>query len=541
MDFSAKDIQLRELRDTVLQLNKTIEELRGVISAGQTREATILEQNRALQEQIEYLTKKLFGTSSEKRKSSDENQISFFDEAEQESDPNAKEPPLEQELVKEHTRKAKTRLSEKLKGIPVEQRIFDITDEEKICPQCGTAVALIGSEVVHRALKYIPAKVAVIEYVSLHYGCPECKQTDEPYIVKAKVPASLMKHSLASASSVAWVMYQKYANALPLKRQEKDWKQYGITLSRATMANWIIYCSDRYFRPLYDYFHRKLLERQFLMADETRVQVLKEPGRSAESDSFMWLYRTGEDGLPPIILYKYTPTRAGANAALFLDGFNGYLECDAYAGYNKVPGIKRCCCWSHIRRYFYDAIPKGKEYDYSHAAVQGFQFCEKLFYFEHQFKDKCYSYKEKYNHRLKKEKPVIDAFKIWLEAQNPVRNTRLDKAVNYARNQIAYLDAYLEDGRCSFSNNLSENSIRPFTLGRKNWLFSNSQDGADASATVYSLVEMAKAHNLNVFKYLSYVLEQRIDADSADEDLLDSLAPWNQNVISACANDTARN
>lgn len=533
MASSARDIQLRELRDTILQLNKTIEELRGVISAGQAREAQ-------MQEQIEYLTKKLFGTSSEKCRPRDENQISLFDEAEQESDPDAKEPPLEQELVREHTRKAKTRLCEKLKGIPVEQRVYDITDEEKVCPQCGTALMPIGSEVVRRALEYIPAKVKVIEYVSLHYGCPACKQTDEPYIVKAKVPAALMKHSLASASSVAWVMYQKYANALPLKRQEKDWKQYGITLSRATMANWIIYCSSHYFTPLYDYFHRKLLERQFLMADETRVQVLKEPGRSAESDSFMWLYRTGEDGLPPIILYKYTPTRAGANAALFLDGFNGYLACDAYAGYNKVSGIKRCCCWSHIRRYFMDAIPKGKEYDYSHAAAQGFQFCEKLFYFEHQFKDKCFTYKEKYNHRLQKEKPVIDAFKTWLEAQNPVRNTRLDKAVNYARNQIANLDTYLEDGRCSLSNNLSENSIRPFTVGRKNWLFSDSQGGAEASATVYSIVEMAKAHNLNIFKYLSYVLEQRIDADSADEGLLDSLAPWNKDVISLCANDTER-
>ena len=534
MGSSAKDIQLRELRDTILQLNKTIEELRSVVSAGQAREAQ-------MQEQIDYLTKKLFGTSSEKCTARDENQISLFDEAEQESDPAAKEPPLEQELVKEHTRKAKTRLAEKLKGIPVEQRIIDITEEEKVCPQCGTELKQIGSEIVRREIEYIPAKLKVIEYVSLHYGCPECKQTDEPYIVKAKTPPPLMKHSLASASSVAWVMYQKYGNGLPLKRQEKDWKQYGIEQSCATMANQVIYCSGHYFRPLYDYFHRKLLERQFLMADETRVQVLKEPGRSAESDSFMWLYRTGEDGLPPIILYKYTPTRAGANAALFLDGFNGYLECDAYAGYNKVPGIKRCCCWAHIRRYFMDAIPKGKEYDYSHAAVQGLQFCEKLFYFERQFKEKCHSYAERHDRRIEKEKPVIDAFKLWLEAQNPVRNTRLDKAVNYARNQIGYLDTYLEDGRCSLSNNLSENGIRPFTVGRKNWLFSDSQAGADASAMVYSLVEMAKAHNLNIYKYLCYVLEQRIDEASADEDLLDSLAPWNENVIRCCSNETARN
>ena len=147
---------------------------------------------------------------------------------------------------------------------------------------------------------------------------------------------------------------------MPLYRQEKDWKEYGAAVSRTTLANWIIYSAEHYFRPLYDYFHRQLLQRKFLMADETRVQVLKEPGRSAESQSFMWLYRTGEDGLPVILLYGYTPKRSGDNAADFLDGFQGYLETDGYQGYNKVSGIKRCSCWAHIRRYFVDAIPKGK-------------------------------------------------------------------------------------------------------------------------------------------------------------------------------------
>lgn len=149
-----------------------------------------------------------------------------------------------------------------------------------------------------------------------------------------------MKHSIASESSAAWTMYQKYANGLPLYRQEKDWLQYGIELSRSQLANWIIYCARNYFKPVYDHLHKELLKRQFLMADETTVQVLKEPDRTPQNKSYMWLFRSGEDGLPTIILYGYTPTRGGYNAGEFLEGFCGYLETDGYQGYNKVSGIK---------------------------------------------------------------------------------------------------------------------------------------------------------------------------------------------------------
>jgi transposase len=305
---------------------------------------------------------------------------------------------------------------------------------------------------------------------------------------------------------------------------------YGIELSRSTLANWIIYCADHYLDPLYDFFHRKLLEREFLMADETTVQVLNESGCPAQSKSYMWLYRSGEDGLPTIILYGYSKTRAGENAKDFLSGFQGYLECDGYQGYNMVPSIKRCCCWAHVRRYLIDAVPKGKQYDYSNPAVQGVGYCNTLFAYEAEINKKKCSFEERYKLRLQKEKPVLEAFWSWLDEQHPVRNTRMDKAVTYIQNRREFLETYLEDGRCSFSNNLSENAIRPFTIGRKNWLFSESTGGAKASATVYSIVEMAKAHDLNIYKYLNFLLEQRPSKDMTDEQL-ELLAPWNQNVI----------
>lgn len=535
-----RDLQLQELKDTISQLNTTISaqtavivQLQKTLQDAENREAEHQKREAVLQEQIDYLTKKLFGASSEKRHDEIEGQLCLFDEAETlQSD----EPPIPdiETIVKEHKRKAKSTLEEKLKGIPVEEVIVDIPDEEKICPQCGTPLEYIGKELIRRELEYIPAKVKVKEYVSYHYGCPECKNTDEPYIIKAKTDKQpLMKHSLASESSVAWMIYQKYGNALPLYRQEKDWKQYGIELSRTTMANWIIYCSKHYFDPLYQFFHRKLLERNFLMADETPVQVLKEPGRRAESKSYMWVYRTGEDGLPPIILYGYSETRTGENAKYFLKGFDGYLECDGYQGYNKVPGITRCCCWAHVRRYLIDAIPKGKQYDYTNPAVQGVQYCNKLFEIEDSINKKHVSYEERYKLRLQKEKTVLEAFFEWLDAQNPIRNSRLDKAVTYISNRREFLTTYLEDGRCSFSNNASENAIRPFTVGRKNWLFSDSPAGATASATIYSIVEIAKAHDLNIYEYIKYILSKRPSKSWTDEQF-ETIAPWNQDVIDSC-------
>lgn len=213
------------------------------------------------------------------------------------------------------------------------------------------------------------------------------------------------------------------------------------------------------------------------MMDETPVQVLKEDDRRAQTKSYFWVIRTGEDGLNPIILYNYTPTRAGENTKRFLNGIASgfYLMADGYQGNNKVQETNRCCCWAHIRRYLLEAIPKGMDKDYTNPAVQGFLYCEKLFAFERSYREKGFSHKQIYTHRLKDEKPVIESFLAWLKQVDPGRNGKLGKAITYIRNREDFLMTYLEDGRCSFSNNLSENSIRPVTVGRKNWLFSDTR------------------------------------------------------------------
>ena len=532
MANSSKDLQLRELKDMITDLKNMIKTLQATVDAANKREEVLVQERDNLKDEISLLRKKLFGSSSEKRVIDVPGQLNLFNEAELEQDPSAADAEeLAATLPSESSKKRKIRATdaERFKGIPVIKKYLDIPEEDKVCPVCNTPLVKIGEEFVRRELVFVPAKLKVIEIYSLNYSCSECSKEDVPVIKKGKDGKPHMLYGMASAGTVAWVMYQKFCNSLPYCRQEKDWKQYGAAITRATMANWVIRNSEAFFRPMYEYFHRKLLERNFAMADETPLQVLHEEGRRAQTKSYMWLFRSGEDGDVPIILYKYSPTRAGDNAVEFLQGFDGYLMCDGYSGYNKVSNAKRTACWAHIRRYLTDVISKGKQLDYTQPSVQGMMYINQLFHLEDVIKAEHSSFDAIKKARLEKEKPIVEGFLSWLDKQNPVRGSRMDKAVTYIQNRRDYLMTYLEDGRCSFSNNLSENALRPFTVGRKNWLFCDTPHGAQASAIVYTMVEMAKANGVNVYHYLTYLLEKLPD-DSMSDDELDQLAPWNKNV-----------
>ena len=288
MASNAKDIQLQELKDTVAQLKTMISEQTELIRSLRLMIDEKSSHEKALQEQVDYLTKKLFGSSSEKRSDDIPGQQNLFDEAEMEQDPSLLE---EETVIREHTRKKKATHEELFKGLKVEKVVIPLPEEDQICPVCGTQMVLIGEEYVRRELEFIPATCKVIEYYSQSYGCPSCKEglgdTEKPVIVKSQVPAALVGKGPASASTVAWTMYQKYASGPYRYRQEKDWKQYRTQISRTTLANWIIYCLKNYFQPRPAYFHRELLKRSFAMAEETRVQVLNEEGRRAQPQSFM--------------------------------------------------------------------------------------------------------------------------------------------------------------------------------------------------------------------------------------------------------------
>ena len=491
-------------------------------------------QNDLLQQQVNSLTEILiqmrkdkFGSKSEKTKVLD-NQLNFFNEPELCADLKETEPIVKIGKKGVSVRARKVR-EEALKDLPIEVHEYDLPDNEMTCPQCSHTLKKIGSQFVRNIIKYIPAQIAVERLMQNSYECPCCKGTEHPFIRKATVPVSFMPHSLASAGSVAEVITQKYVNSVPLYRQEEIWKNLGIELSRATMSNWVIYGAENYLMPIVDLLKDKLLTRDLMHIDETTTQVLKEDGKKPETKSYMWVYRSGNDGRKPIVIYDYKPSRDGDIPAEFLKDYKGYIHTDGYAGYNKVKNVTRCGCWAHLRRKFVEADTASKGED--GYARKGIAYCDKLFHIEDQLKD--LSRDERYKKRLELEKPVIDEFWKWIYDSLPIvlPKTKLGKALAYAVNQKPYMENYLKDGRCSLSNNIAENAIRPFTVGRKNWLFADTPKGAKASAAIYSIIETAKANGINVRDYLEYLFTVMPTEDwRKDPEMLEALTPCSPEI-----------
>ena len=539
MPRSAKDIQLIELKDTISKLNELILAQTSSIDSLQKTIEDLRQELSNKQAEVDYLKAKLFGSSSEKRGAPFPGQLNLFEELPDDRIPEIIEPEIIEVAAHKRERKPKAAYEEMFENLPSRQVLLDtLTDEDKTCLVCGTRMVPIGTEVARTELVFHPAVLERVEYIATTYECPACKDSLEPQFVKDDGSEPLVPHSYVSAGLASHVMYGKFINALPYYRQEKDFEsQFGVKIARGTMAHWTIYCAENYFSPMISYFHRLLAKRKFVAGDETPIQVLKEPDRRPQSKSYVWLFRSGDDGLSPIIVYQYHPTRNGDAAAKFFEESapGTYINVDGYAGYNKLKNFKRCCCYAHIRRYFLEAIPKGKEKDYTDPAVQGFLYCNKLFEYERSYREKGLSYKQIYNRRLKDQKPVVEAFLVWINKQNAPNGTRLARALTYARNQQDYMMTYLEDGHCSISNNLSENSIRPVTVGRRNWLFCDTTAGADASMMVYSLLETARANGLNPQKYLEYLLEARPNKKMSDQEL-ENMAPWSPKVQECCVN-----
>jgi len=488
-----------------------------------------------LTEIVEKLQKRQFGQSSEKARYvlDDPNQLSFFNEAELCADESAPEP----EFVREHTRKPKRTKEELARDLPVKKTVIELPEDERVCGICEAPLVPIGQEFVRRELNIIPAQVFVEEIYRVNYDCLLCEEeSEQANIVKAPVPEPVVKRGLASPSSVAHVLYQKFVNAMPLYRQEQDWKNQGLLISRATLANWIIYVCQHWFSPLYDLLKTYLLASSVINADETVIQVLREDGKTPQSESRMWVYGTGNTGGPPVILFEYQPSRSGEHAKRFLAGFGGYLVTDGYIGYNSVPGVTHCGCWQHVRRKWSDAIPKTK--DKTGQALKGFEFCERLFALERGFAGM--TPEERVQVRQKLSKPVLEAYFKWLETVDPLGGSKLREAVVYSRNQKKPLMSFLLDGRVEISNNRAENAIRPFCVGRKNFLFAATVHGAQSSALAYSIVETAKANGLNPYQYLLYLLSELPSVITEGQTgRLPKFLPWAEELPERCRRDAA--
>jgi len=492
-----------------------LENLRKVAIDLNTKNHLYQSEIKLLNEQIKSLQDKLFGRKTEKLRW-DDNQLSLFDMPEPEC-PILEEP--EKIIVPSHTRKKRGRkpLPENLPRVEV---IHELTEEERQCG-CGCLKTRSGQEVSEQ-LDIIPAQMRVIRNIRYKYVCKNCEgvEDDGPTVTIARMPEQMIPKSMATPGLLAHILTAKFADALPFYRQEKQFTRMGVELPRSTMCNWAMKVSQAC-EILMGFMQAWILKGPVINVDETTVQVLKVPERSK---CYMWVFKGGTPG-KPVIMFQYHPTRSGDVASQFLNGYQGIVQTDGYSGYNfldTTTGIIHIACWVHARRKFTDvvkALGRQKGTPSSGNAGTALKYISKLYKIEKQVREKKMSAEEIYSERQEKAVPLLNEFKKWLDAkveQAPPRSL-LGKAINYTLNQWHRLIRYTEDGRVGPDNNVVENAIRPFVLGRKNWLFNCTPEGAGASACIYTLIETAKANGLEPYWYLKYLFENLPEAMTADE------------------------
>jgi len=478
--------------------------------------------NKYYEEQFRLAKHRQFGQSSEKSVYGE--QLGLFDEVENTANLKKAE---ELETISYGRPKRTSKLKDDLSDAPLETEEFILPDEEQVCPNCGGPLHSMGTEECCH-VEIIPAKVRMKRYLRHVYACRNCEKTGEQAtIIRAPMPEPVIKGSLASPSAIAHIAVQKYVNAVPLYRQEQDLLRQGLTLSRQTMANWLIKGSQDWLEPLYKRMRQLLLAENILHGDESVLQVLREPGKKAKTDSYMWLYRTGRYAKYPIVLYEYQPTRSSAHPKRFLEGYKGYLHTDGYAGYHKLePDVTVVGCWAHLRRKLDEALKALPEKDRLNAAAQrGFELCSRLFTLENGWGE--LSPEDRLEKRLTEAKPLTEEFFHWAKSANALPKSALGKAVHYALEQQPWLMNVFLDGRLELSNNRAERSIKPFVIGRKNWLFCNTPKGARSSSVIYSVIETAKENGLKPFDYLEYLFT-RLPNDTVSA--IDSCLPWSEHL-----------
>lgn len=517
-------------------LVQILEELRQQNAMLQSAMNTLREQSRQKDEEIERLRQIIlnlqraqFGQRSEKRTyvlDDGNQQLSLFDtpeKSEEKSNPEPSQNPEKEICVSGHSRKKKRTLEELCATLPVEERIVDLPDNEKVNPN-GHALTCIGQEYIRTELVLERAKAKVVKHYRKVYADRQLEQeTGYSEVFKPVMPPPLLAHSYASASVVTDVLMKKYVDAMPLYRQEQMWKRMGVELKRGTMANWVIQVADLYLRPFWKRIRSELLTQSTIHADETVIQVLKEKGKPATSESRMWVYSSAKRADIQLRCFEYRESRSGKWAKTFLEGFSGVLITDGYSGYNKIQEAERAGCWAHMRRKWLEAMPEGADAKTCKAA-EGYEFCNRLFELERQFEGR--TAEERLIQRKEKSGPILEAYWTWLNTI-PRPTGKLKDAVTYAQNQKAHLSAFLEHGEIEISNNQVENAIRPFVVGRKGWLFADTPQGAEASAIIYSLMETAKANSLRLDDYLLHLLSVLPERVAQRKDFeMDDLLPW---------------
>jgi transposase len=490
----------------IKNLPSSAEELQKIIILQQQEIADYKDRYIRLLEKIKTERARIFSPSSEKNIL----QPDMFDEAGVELPDEVKKQLIDEVEVQSHKRKKHPVRRTLPDDLPREVVLHDISETEKICV-CGEHLIRIGEEISEQ-LKYIPAQISVIQHVRPKYACKPCQEN----VKIAPMPALLLPKSIATPELVAHVIISKYCDHLPLYRQEEIWERIGIDMPRSSLCGWILKVAELC-EPLWKLLQKNIISDDYVQVDETTVQVLNEVGRDNCTKSYMWVYRGG--GSKPSIVYEYQETRGGYHAQQFLAGFKGYLQSDAFSGYNwadNAEEIIHVACHAHARRPFAELAKTHKTFGLAHEALK---FYGKLYKIEKEARDNQYTPDARNKLRQEKSVPVLAAFKKWLDHHLPKTSEQgvIGKAIRYCLSHWIKLNNYLKDGRIEIDNNLIENSIRPFALGRKNWIFNGSPAGAKAGAIFFSLIETCKANGVEPYQYLCAMLNRIRNCKTEDD------------------------
>lgn len=472
-------------------------------------------------ELLRLAVKKTYASSSERIENC--GQLTFFEENEENPAPIKRE-------VKSYLRASKRSYEEIYKNLPVEIKEYDISDAEKICDRCQSEMVCIGYD-SYREIEYTPAVLKIIEHRRKKYACKKCDLNGISGNIKTALsPLPLFEHSLVSPSLLAYIINEKFCKAVPLYRLEQELHRMGVNISRQSMSNWLI-AGAELLQPLYDCMHDLLLRENIIHADETPLRVNRVSGRDKPVNGYMWLYRTGKFSERQIVLYDYRNGRKGDYPAEFLKSFFGYLHCDGLRQYDDVINAVRVGCWAHVRRYFKNALDvQCDKRDHTTLAGKGFLKIQEIFAAETEKTEKSpYSLAEIAAVRKEKSQKLTEDFFEWCEKSQgiAVPKSLTGKAIAYALGQKKSLTAFLKDPRLELTNNAAERAIKPFVIGRKNWLFSNTEKGARATAVIYSVVETAKAAGAKPFEFIRRIFEK---LRSCDFRSFEELLPWNKNL-----------
>jgi transposase len=535
-DFPLSD-DVKELQIIVLDFYKKLAELERNNKQYET-------ENKLLRERVNQLIKHLYGRKSEKfplywddnfRQSllftEPINPVDGIDQSEEKDNDNDndKDKDIDEITIPEHKRKKPGRrpLPKEFPRITV---VHDLSEEEKMCG-CGCKKSCIGEDTSEQ-LEMQPARFRVVCHIRLKYACKNCQGVDkaegDSTVNIAPAPVQLIPKSIATPSLLSHVFVSKFCDALPFYRQEGLFRRIGFDLTRATMCTWAMKISEEV-KPLLELFCNNIHSGPLINIDETTLQVLHEPGRSFATKSYMWVFRGGAPD-KPVIVYVYAETRSGDVAANFLGDYQGYVQTDGYGAYDfldRREGITHVGCWAHVRRKFNEVVQCGIQLGDGGLAREALYKIRQLYRIEREAEVNGLDADELYIKRQEHSKPLLEEFEFWLRenAHKAPPKSLLGKAFAYTLSQWHRLIRYVLDGRLRMDNNLAENAIRPFVVGRKNWLFNDQPEGAAASATFYSLIETAKANGLEPYKYLCYLFD-RLALAHSDEDLK-TLLPQN--------------